>query len=490
MKKVDSYTINKIGIPSLALIERAALGIKNVLIKQFQDKETSIVAICGIGNNGADALAVLRMLYIEGYTKIAVCIIGDEDGATDEFKVQNNVIKNLNIKSIQQNEISEYYVVIDGIFGIGLNRVVEGQYAGLINNVNSENHYVISVDIPSGINGDSGNVMGVAIQANETITFGDYKLGIILYPGAEYSGRVTVADIGFPSEAYNECEILKSYEVCDMPRVKKDRPLDSNKGTFGKLLIIAGNEEMSGAACLATSAAFSMGCGLVRVATPEVNRVIIASTIPEAIVYSFAQDKDKLLEDISNLIECSDVILAGPGMGVSKRTQDLLQLVLESKKPAVIDADAINTISKMDGLRQLLHENVIITPHLGEMSRLNGKGIDEIKYSIVSTCQDVAKQYGIICVLKGARTVISDKKGQTFINMTGNSGMAKAGSGDVLAGMIAGLLSTHYDVLVAASLGAYLHGVAGDESRDEWGEMAMVPRDMIKAIERILKENQ
>lgn len=266
MKKVDEYTINEVGIPSLVLMERAAKSVAD-LIEETTDKNSEVIAIAGTGNNGADGVAVCRMLYIDGYNT-CIYIMGNIDKATQEFKTQIEIAQKVGIEikdasRLTRDEMDKKHVIVDSIFGVGLSRNVEGDYKKLIEAINQSKAKVYAVDIPSGLNADTGKVMGVAVKADYTVCFGGLKLGTVLYPGADYCGKLSFDNIGFPDISYKKCETVYKYHTSDDLKLIPKRPNYSNKGTYGKLLVIAGNKDITGAAFLSAKAAFRTGAGLV-----------------------------------------------------------------------------------------------------------------------------------------------------------------------------------------------------------------------------------
>lgn len=479
MKTVDDYTIKNIGVPGIVLMERAALSVAS-LIMENESKSKSVLVVCGTGNNGADGLAVCRMLHLNGYNT-CICILGDMEKATDEFKVQYKIVKNLGINITEHVTFAD--VIVDAVFGVGLSREVTGRYKNAIEQMNQFRSRVYSVDIPSGIDADTGKVLGVAVNAQYTVTFGYHKVGTVLYPGADYCGTVKVADIGLAREG-NPDNTIKYAEKEDLHSIPK-RKNYSNKGTYGKVLIIAGSKDISGAAVLSTLAAFKTGAGMVRVFTHENNRNIIGKIIPEAMINTYNTDNF----DIKTLEACihwCNVIAVGPGIGTGELQTAMVEKVLEAKLPTVLDADAINTISRKNDIKNKLHKNVIMTPHLGEMSRFMAVSIDEIADDLIKYANKVNYQYGISVVLKDARTVIVNQQG-TYINLTGNSGMATAGSGDVLTGIIAALLGIGAGPENASILGPYIHGCAGDLAAQCQTKESMMAGDIVKKIAEAMK---
>ena len=479
MKIVDEYTINKLGIPSLVLMERAALSVLDLIVYN-EDDNSSVFVVCGTGNNGADGVALARMLYIKGFD-VSIGIVGDTSKGSQEFKTQLDIANNINVPIVESFVKAD--IIVDAVFGVGLSRNVEGEYKAVIETINNSNATIYSVDVPSGINAENGAVMGVSVKADYTVTFGSEKLGTVLYPGASYCGEVIVADLGYPEVSYNQCDdLVQAFERTELSLIPF-RPNYSNKGTFGKVLVIAGNEDMSGAAAMCAMAAYRTGVGMVRVLTVEQNREIIAKLVPEAIITCFNNDRfDKKI--IESAVKWADVIAVGPGMGKGSNQRIIINECLESQKQVVIDADGINNIANDNRLLEKLHRNVILTPHIGEMSRLTIKPIDEIKSNMFSVAKDFAYKNDATVVLKDARTVIytNDK---AYINLTGNNGMATAGSGDVLCGIIVGLLGIGVAFNDAAILGPYIHGLAGDLAASKISKTSLMATDIIEELKNV-----
>ena len=527
MKSVDTYTIQTVGIPSMVLMERAALGVSK-LIEGRYNKEEKILCICGTGNNGADGIAVARQLVCKGYNADVV-IVGNEEKCSEEFAMQRNIALNCGVNFLQtvtsvEDEaynylckilINEYHLIVDGIFGIGLSRNVEGVYEQVINKLNDAVYMrknteksidLIAVDISSGLNSDTGEIMGCAIQADITITFGAKKAGMCLYKGKDVSGQVIVEDIGFPKLAYEEAlKEMESYNVIEYKDVKKHlkRKAHSNKGTYGKVLVIAGSSGMYGASYLAATAAFRVGAGLVKIITHKENRELIYKMLPEAMVefYDNEEDLDELA--IRKDIEWADSVLIGPGIGSSLVAKKLVTMVLkESKKQdkyIVIDADGLNIISSDITLTESFYDKVIITPHIGEASRLMMQKTSDIARNIVKSAMEYSSKYNINVVLKDSTTVIlgiesfGDKcNNRAYVNITGNAGMATAGSGDVLAGIIAGIVAGGMDkefvkdnLPKAIGIAVYIHGMAGDLAAEQKSQTSMLATDVLDMIAKV-----
>ncbi len=485
MKRCDRDTIEKIGIPSLVLMERAALGVAEELTAGGFDL-SSVLVLCGSGNNGGDGFAVARILEERG-VRVTAAFVGREESMTAETAAQRRICENCGIKISSNFMNHEYTVIVDAMFGVGLSRPVEGRYAELVDWVNQQGCAVVAVDIPSGVSADSGRVLGAAVRADLTVTFAYRKIGQILYPGAQYCGRVVCRDIGIRiGRSYSGLPSMFTYGEEDLERAPKRRPY-SNKGTYGKVLLIAGSQGMSGAAVLAATAAYRSGCGLVRVFTPECNRTVLQTALPEAIVTAW-DPRQPSLEELERALQWSDVAGFGSGCGTGPAARRLLDYVLRHyRKPLVIDADGLNLLAEGPELLYETEAPVILTPHVGEMMRLTDGTKEEVLEDILRSARQFAREYKVICALKDARTVVSDGV-RTFVNTSGNHGMAAGGSGDVLAGVICGLLAQGMTPFDAAAFGVYLHGLAGDRARREYGAYGMLAGEIARAVGEVLKE--
>lgn len=473
-KAIDTHAICTVGIPSLVLMEKAAMTIAAVLMER-ENRDMRILAVCGAGNNGGDGIAAARILHQQGYTA-AVTVIGETDKMTAETKKQLEIAINCHVPVLPLSAITDgqFDIMLDGIFGIGLSREVEGVYEQIIDGINESGAKIYALDIPSGIHAGTGAVLNTAVRAECTITFGVNKIGLVLYPGCEYAGEVIVGDIGFPKESvYSVNSHSYFYEVEDIARLP-ERPANSHKGSFGKVLIAAGSETMSGACYLAAKAAYSMGAGLVRVVSTDNNREILLSSLPEILFSS--------RDEISEAVDWADTIVAGPGLGLSKESEELMKYIIEnSPVPTVIDGDGIRLCRN---LTETLTDNFILTPHVKEMSYLTGISVGELKKDILGTTEKAAQDWKCTIAQKDARTVASDGR-DCYVNVSGNNGMATGGSGDVLAGMIGGLLGQHMEPFEAAKLGVYLHGMSGDIMAEEKGTYSLMASDIITGISRI-----
>ena len=327
MKEMDEFTINQIGIPSMVLMEKAAMAVSNKMLEKISNRD-SILAICGTGNNGADGVAVARILKCKGYP-VDIFIIGDEKRGSEQLKHQLMIARNLDINVLNNAKICEYTVVIDALFGIGLSKPVTGAFATAVEEVNACDNLVYSVDIPSGIHAGCGQIMEHAIKADYTITFGYRKTGLFLYPGCDYAGEIITEDIGYSKKAEEFASLdTVMFTKSDLENIPI-REKHSNKGTFGRVLIIAGSHNMSGACYLSAKAAYRSGAGLVKIITVEENRSIIQSMLPEAIVTTYHPNtlKNKLeIDRLISEIQWATAIVFGPGIGISSATDLLMTL--------------------------------------------------------------------------------------------------------------------------------------------------------------------
>ena len=490
MQKADNATIEQVGIGQDVLMERAALAVASK-VKSYDPQK--VLCVCGTGNNGGDALAVARILLMQG-VNADVFLCGKPEKYKPAVVKQYDIFQKVGGRTITTKDFTEYDIIVDGIFGIGLERNVEGFYTDVVTCINQagENKTkIISVDIPSGIHTDTGVVMGCAVKADETVAFAYYKPGHLVYPGAEYCGKVSVEEIGishlFIEDAYKADTFTMERDI--LPYLPK-RPRNGNKGTFGRVLIVAGSSAMYGACYLSALATLRMGVGLVDIFTHEVNRTTVQTMLPEAILHTY-EDCNVDLNKLHELMERADCVVIGPGLSTSDIAVDLVKTVLEHcTKPVVADADALNCIAMHKELLRVikdLKKNVIVTPHPAELSRLTGKSVSELKADYINSVKSFAKEFGLIVVGKDAGTVVSNGD-CTYINQTGNSGMATAGSGDVLSGIIGALCAQKESIFDSAWKGVCLHGKAGDLAMRQMNSYSLIARDIANALADIMKE--
>ena len=484
MKNYDTNTIEQLHVPGMVLMERAALSFAEEL-KHLSADLSQVLVVCGTGNNGGDGLAIARLLKQMGCLVDAV-LVGNRKKSSEQNICQQKIMEAYHYEILDKiPEEKKYSAVIDAVFGVGLSRNIEGDYETLITCMNELPGEKYAVDIASGVSADNGAVLGVAFKADVTITFAYGKVGMYLFPGNEYSGKVIVKEIGIRQESwFGKKPSVAALEDSDLSWMPK-RKSHSNKGSFGKLLVIAGSVNMAGAACLCGKAAYATGCGLVRILTPEENRTILQTVLPEAILTTYPEKKPDLSEVIETM-KWADAIVLGPGIGKGKVASALVECVIKNASvPVVLDADALNLVAEDNSILLRPHTEIIVTPHLGEMSRLTGDGISYIQTRLLEVAEEFARQYNVICVLKDEHTVTSVPYEQTYLNFSGNNGMATAGSGDVLSGIIGSLLVQGMRPEKAAPLGVFLHGKAGDKIRESTGTYGMLASDLIEGIRQV-----
>ena len=511
-QQLDAHTIHETGIPSLVLMERASLAAAHEaqeLCKEICGRRPRIAAVCGSGNNGGDGIAAARILAERGYD-VDILIVCREEKMSGDGRTQAKIARNLGLpvlymKSPDEIELDRYDLIIDALFGTGLSRDIGGSFAlwiGQINQAKDRGHTkILAIDIPSGIHSADGKVMGCAVKADCSVTFGYRKPGMLLYPGRDYCGRVVCARIGF-DRSYTD-QLRPEYFTCtprDLMKIPGRRE-DSHKGTFGKVLVIAGSRNMAGAACLSAQAAFRTGAGLITIYTPECNRVILQTLVPEAVMKTYPEE-DTQFAGLDELLGAADAAVLGPGLGLSAASHELTERVVrQASCPLIVDADALNIAAENRQLLKQAHVPLILTPHRMEISRLTGDNIQSIQKNTREICEKFCTEYGVICIAKGAGTMIfglcTDEKtgkygnsSRIYLNTSGNSGMACGGSGDVLTGIIAGLAAQGMDPAAASVLGVYLHGLAGDAAAAEKGEYSMLSSDIVRNLSQVLPRRQ
>ncbi|MCK5912704.1 MAG: NAD(P)H-hydrate dehydratase, partial [Desulfuromusa sp.] len=484
-----------LGIPGVVLMENAGRICSDLFADKFGDGfPGSVLVIAGRGNNGGDGYVMARILAERGW-QVATLVLGSEDAISGDARVMLDIIRNLDLSinfvddiPTLQNLFSEALptLIVDAIFGTGLNSDVRGLQAAAINLVNESAAAVFAVDIPSGIDGSTGRVCGLAVKANLTVTFDHAKIGHGSQPGAVYAGDLKVVDIGIPLTGRQE--FSSNVHLLDESEVQfllPDRSVVGHKGKFGHLLVVAGSPGKTGAAALAGNGAIRSGCGLVTVATPAAVHDIIEVKLTEAMSYPLA-DQDGLLSmdallPIERLLVDRQALAIGPGLGQSSALAELIKILVSSVAvPMVIDADGLNLLAEnLECLQKRSGQPLILTPHPGEMARLTGLSVTEVEANRFEVAQQFATKYGVVLLLKGARTLIAAPDGCVNINSTGNDGLASGGSGDVLTGLIGGLLAQGMDSFSAATLGAWLHGRAAELVADLQGTAGMAASDLL-----------
>lgn len=491
MKVCDQNTITHFGVPSLVLMERAALCVVQEAVKMVPAGGQCLI-VCGSGNNGADGLAIARLLYQRGYS-IIVVQVPDQGKRTQENRLQREILEKYGILITEQMPRQIVVdCVIDALFGVGLSRAPAGIYAQWILQMNQADAVRIAVDMPSGVSSDDGTAYEPSFAADVTVTFAYQKAGQILYPGCERCGRVVTAEIGITDDSWLERRpSLFLPEPSDLGRIPP-RPARSNKGSFGRVLVIAGSDGMAGAALFCAQAAYAAGCGLVKIFTCASNRIILQSALPEALLSVYEDDlpDDCQKELLAEAIRWADVIAIGPGLGTKGRARSMVQqTLLHADVPVIADADALNIAAGQPQLLKQSTAKLVVTPHPGEMARLCKKQIPQIQERLRSTAEQFAAEYGLVCVLKDAVTVTAGPSG-TFLNPSGCNAMAKGGSGDILTGIIAGFAAQGMELQEAAYMGVYVHGLAGEAAALKKGSYSVLARDILDGTSTVLNFNQ
>ncbi|KHC90918.1 carbohydrate kinase, YjeF-like protein [Thermotoga sp. Mc24] len=490
MKEIDELTIKEYGVDSRILMERAGISVVLAMEEELGNlSDYRFLVLCGGGNNGGDGFVVARNLL--GTAKdVLVVSLGKKK--TPDCEYNYGLYKKFGGKVVDKFEpflLNEFDVVVDAIFGTGLRGEITGEYAEMIDLVNKSGKIVVSVDIPSGVDSNTGKVLGVAVKADLTVTFGVPKIGHILFPGRDHTGKLKVANIGHPvylMDSINRYVITREMVRSLLP----ERPRDSHKGTYGKVLIIAGSRLYSGAPVLSGMGALKVGTGLVKLAVPFPQNLIAISRFPELI--SIPVDTEKGFFGPRNIQECLDlskdvdVVAIGPGLGNNEHVREFVNEFLKTlEKPVVIDADAINVLDS--SVLKERKSSAVLTPHPGEMARLVRKTIGDVKYNY-ELAEEFSKENGCVLVLKSATTIVTDGV-RTLFNITGNTGLSKGGSGDVLTGMIAGFMAQGLSPLEASAVSVYLHGFAAELfEQDERGLTASELLHLIPEAIRRLRE--
>ncbi|MBQ8008147.1 MAG: NAD(P)H-hydrate dehydratase [Bacteroidaceae bacterium] len=493
IRQLDAYTIEHEPIDSLALMERAANALAKEIMSQWPDKEdTRFVIFAGPGNNGGDALAVARLLSEQGYKPVVYLfnttgsLSADCEANRDLLTIADGVEFYEVTKQFAPPQISEDDVIIDGLFGSGLNRPLTGGFASLVRFINAVEATVVSIDIPSGLMGEdnTSNVMENVVHADYTLTFQFPKLAFLFAENEQYVGAWKVLDIGLDKEGIRQT--YTPFELGDSRKMRyqlKIRSRFAHKGDFGRALLVAGQQGMAGASVLAARACLRSGVGLLTVHVPLCNNTIVQTSVPEAMTsldyneFCFAEAPD---------LAPYQAIGVGPGLGQAECTQQALySLLTHSDVPMVLDADALNLIGENHTYLRRLPKGSIITPHPGEMDRLVGKCHNS--YERLSKAMNLAQTCGLYIILKGAYTAVLSPDGSCWFNVTGNPGMATGGCGDVLTGVILALLAQGYDADTASKLGVCVHGLAGDLAARDKGEIALTASDVVDNLYKAWK---
>lgn len=471
----DFHTIENEPIPSIELMERASIAFTNE-IEDLLDTEDRILVVIGPGNNGGDGLATARILHARGYN-LSVYLVDSENRSPDcEYNLERLPRE---IQILPQFSTDSFDIIIDALLGSGLTRPIQGgELDRIIAQINQSGKFIISIDIPSGLFCDSFNVNGAKIHSDYVVSFQRPKK-VFFYPeSGEAVRNWTFVDIGLDEAFIDGLPSTDFFLDEKLESLVRPRPRISNKSLYGHALIIAGSKGKIGAAVLATKACLRSGAGLVTTVVPSCGYEILQVSAPEAMCIA-CEDNDEinLLPELNKYTSVG----IGPGLGVGVNALRVLEnLMKQSSSPIVLDADALNLIGEHDFLKSIIPKNSILTPHPKEFERIAGKFSSTEER--IALQKDFSIKFQCIVVLKDANTCISDSSGNLYFNTSGNSGMAKGGSGDVLTGIITALLAQNYSPLVAALLAVYYHGIAGDEALEIKGETAMIAQDIIDSI--------
>lgn len=474
IKEAEQKTVQNGSFTFLELMQNAGEKAFGKIYDKYNIASKKIAVICGNGNNGGDGFVVARLLY--EYGADVTVFIPQGKPQTESALYYYNKLGNIKIKPLFEGEFD---FIIDALFGIGLNRPLSKEIISLLNEINNKNAIKIAIDIPSGIHADSGKVLGNCFKADLSITFIAYKPCFFLPEGSEFCGDVIVADIGVSPDKF-------SYKIIKNPVLPK-RPKNSHKGTFGTALLFCGSYGMAGAAMLSAKAALRSGVGIVKSVICDNIYLPFTAYLPEAVCIPVKSAENGGFNpdniDLDKTFEKSTALLFGCGVGRYRECEKLLEtLLLKSEIPTVLDADGINLISSRIELLSKCKAPIILTPHPAEMARLCKKTTAEVEKDRINTARNFAIKHNCIIVLKGANTIVANEEGEIFINNLGNSGMATAGSGDVLAGIMVSLLAQGLSAFEAAKSAVYLHSIAGDKAASNRNEQSLIASDIIEEL--------
>jgi NAD(P)H-hydrate epimerase len=499
MRELDRRTIEELGLPGLVLMENAGRGAAEAICARFAALcPGPVLILCGRGNNGGDGLVIARHLRDAGW-QVQVLLLaertvlsGDAAAMLAIYERSGGVVvttADAAALAAALQQAAPCRLCVDALLGTGIARAPAGVVASAIDWLNGQAAPVVAIDLPSGVDASSGALPGAAVQAALTVTFAFPKVGLVSYPGAGLAGEVVTVPIGIPrvlaDAAPDDCRLVDGAEA---RALLPPRPVDGHKGTFGHLLVVAGSLGKSGAATMTATAGLRAGAGLVTLACPADLQPIVAAQLVEVMTAPLtAVDGAVSLQAMGALLELSDdkqALALGPGLGTGAETAALVRRLLkESPLPAVVDADGLNALAgHLEVLAQRGGRPTVLTPHPGEMARLTGRPVAAIQADRIGAARDFAVAHGVVLVLKGARTVTAGPDGRIYINASGHAGMASGGMGDVLTGLIGGLLAQGMDAAAAAALGVYLHGRAGDRLRDRFGAAGLLAGDLLPEL--------
>ena len=505
MQELDRKAIETYRIPGIVLMENAGRGATEVISNTFPDlQKMKIAIVAGKGNNGGDGFVIARYL-LNRRISVKVYLLADSKGlrgdAETNFQIfqrmKGEVISVPSSKDYQKvkKELEKFDLLIDAIFGTGLDAEVRGYYREVIDHLNTLQKPIVAIDIPSGLDANTGKPFGTAVRASLTITFGLPKIGHVISPGLDYVGKLKLVDIGLPKKLVEEERIQTYLLENDEIRgwLSTPRRPDTHKGDYGHLLVIAGSVGKTGAAAMACEAALRIGAGLVTLAIPKSLNAIMEVKLTEVMTEPLPETPKQTLSlrafsSILRLCENKKAVIIGPGIGTFKETQSLiLKLIKTLNLPIILDADGLTALATQPKTLPTTNRSLILTPHPGEMAKLIRSTPKDVQEDRISISRNFAQSHHVHLVLKGHRSLIATPKGEVFINPTGNPGMASGVTGDVLTGMIGGLICQGFDILPSLQMAVYLHGLAGDEMAQELGEKSLIARDIIEKIPALLQ---
>ncbi len=469
VRELDRIAIEEIGIPGICLMERAGSAAFEIL-KSHWPKAHRIIVVCGTGNNAGDAYILARLAHLAAYD-VMVLQVGDTNNLKGDALIAFKAMQAIGLTAqvFTKTKLSVVDVIIDGLFGTGLNREVSGKWQKVIDSLNNRSCPLLSLDIPSGIDADTGTVLGAAVKADVTVTFIALKQGLLTGAAPDYCGKLYFDDLQVPPVIYDSLTTtIKRLDYHNLKTALAKRQRTAHKGKFGHVLIIGGDSGMIGAARLAAEAAARVGAGLISIATRSAHAALLNLTRPEIMSHGV-----ETAEQLKPLLEKANVIAIGPGLGQTPWATSLLEAIKETEKPVIVDADALNLLAKTP----FRFTNSILTPHPREAARLLESSI--IESNRFSTIRALQRRFGGVCLLKGAGTLVADSQESIGICNAGNPGMATAGMGDLLTGVIAGLIAQGLTPIEATNLGVCLHAKAGDKAAAQEGERGLIPSDLI-----------
>jgi NAD(P)H-hydrate epimerase len=503
IQEMDRITIQELGIPGAVLMENAARGAARVFLDHFAPSTNShVVVLCGRGNNGGDGYVMARYLHQAGF-RVTVILLSKLNNVSGDALINLKVIKKMGLEILEVPDAKRWGTkrrvlrscdyIIDGILGTGLNSPVKGFYSQVLKYVNALGKPIMAIDIPSGLNADTGQIMGLAIKAELTATFGFPKVGHLIFPGADLVGRLVRIDIGIPDSVATQVPMSSVMtDPSDLSHLFAIENQDIHKGNRGHLLVLSGSTGKTGAATLTALGGLRAGAGLVTLGVPKSLNPILESKLTEAMTEPLPETSDgslslKAEKRIRALMEGKTALALGPGLSTDPETASLVRrIVAGSRLPMVIDADGLNALSQDQSSISNCSQSAILTPHPGEMARLTGTKTSAIQHDRIGTSIQFVKKYGCYLVLKGARTLIAQPDGKLYVNPTGNPALSSGGAGDVLTGLIGGFLARGWSMAEAAIAGVYLHGMAADYLAEDMGQVGVLAGELLDVLPELM----